>query len=138
MSSVDRLIKASKSNGPKRRSLLPSSTNSSHNVSAMSMSNSTLEQLSFSNSKLNLAQNELQACETHLTEKERMLVQMRENALVGGLKARCKALVECGWKWAEVGKAGLKELDSSASSGSPGEFTFANLLQIRLLLANMI
>ncbi|KAI5116636.1 hypothetical protein M0805_002399 [Coniferiporia weirii] len=107
---VDRLIKASKSN-PKRRSIISSGLNGSPSASAPSSSTPTLDQLSFNNSKLNLAQNELKACEIHLNEKERILTQMRETVLLGGLKARCKALVECGWKWSESGKVGIRALD---------------------------
>ena len=75
------------------------------------MKGHSLEHLAFSNSKLNLAQNELHACETHLSEKERILVQMREGAIIGGLKSRCKALAECGTRWEELGRMGLGALD---------------------------
>ena len=116
--SVDRLIKASKANNPKRRSLLSGSNQGSP---VLSGSYHALDQLVFSNSKLNLAQTELQACETHLTEKERMLAQMRESCIAGGLKMRCRALSECGLKWSEVGRIGLQALESTNSRGSFGE-----------------
>ncbi|KAL5531161.1 hypothetical protein ACEPAG_4037 [Sanghuangporus baumii] len=109
---VDRLIKASKTNNPKRRSLL-SSSGSNQGSPVFSGSHQSLDQLGFSNSKLNLAQTELQACETHLTEKERILAQMRESCIAGGLKMRCRALAECGLKWSEVGKIGLQALEST-------------------------
>ncbi|KAL5513458.1 hypothetical protein ACEPAH_3857 [Sanghuangporus vaninii] len=114
---VDRLIKASKTNNPKRRSLLsPSGNNQGSPV--FSGSHHSLDQLAFSNSKLNVAQTELQACETHLTEKERILAQMRESCIAGGLKMRCRALAECGSKWSEVGKLGLQALESTNSRSS--------------------
>ncbi|KAL5492714.1 hypothetical protein ACEPAI_4161 [Sanghuangporus weigelae] len=114
---VDRLIKASKTNNPKRRSLL-SSSGSNQGSPVFSGSHQSLDQLGFSNSKLNLAQTELQACETHLTEKERILAQMRESCITGGLKMRCRALAECGSKWSEVGKIGLQALESTNSRSS--------------------
>ena len=55
-------------------------------------------------------------------------MQMRESAIIGGLKIRCKALVECGWKWTEVGKAGLMVLDASSSRGSIGELCYLHKL----------
>ncbi|KAL5536628.1 hypothetical protein ACEPAF_451 [Sanghuangporus sanghuang] len=119
---VDRLIKASKTNNPKRRSLLsPSGNNQGSPV--FSGSHHSLDQLAFSNSKLNLAQSELQACETHLTEKERILAQMRESCIAGGLKMRCRALAECGSKWSEVGKIGLQALESTNSRSALGDGT---------------
>ena len=76
-----------------------------------------LEQLAFSNSKLNLAQNELQACEAHLADREKALAQMRENVVIKGLKGRCKAMVECGWKWGEMGKEGTRALEGLNMNG---------------------
>lgn len=36
---------------------------------------------------------------------------MREGAIIGGLKSRCKALAECGARWEELGRMGLGALD---------------------------
>jgi hypothetical protein len=63
--------------------------------------------------KLAAAQSELQACEAHLATKERELDVMRNAAILTGLGARCKALVECGWAWGEMGKEGLRALEST-------------------------
>jgi len=65
-------------------------------------------------SKLSAAQTELQACEQHLAMKERELENLRSSAIKTGLEARCKALVECGWTWGEMGKEGLRALESGA------------------------
>lgn len=37
---------------------------------------------------------------------------MRENAILKGLKGRCKALVECGKRWEEMGKESLRTLEN--------------------------
>lgn len=76
-----------------------------------------LEQLAFSNSKLNLAQNELQACEAFLADREKALGQMRENVVIKGLRGRCTAMVECGWKWGEMGKEGTRALEGLNMNG---------------------
>lgn len=62
-------------------------------------------------SKLANAQTELQACEAHLASKERELEFLRVNTMVGGLRSRCQALVECGWAWGEIGKDALRALE---------------------------
>lgn len=110
---VDRLIKASKSKDTKRRSLI-SGTGGSPTTSLFSASSSStaLEQLAFTNSKLNVAQSELQACETHLAEREQELAKMRQATIVKGLKGRCSALRDCGWKWEEMAKDALRALES--------------------------
>lgn len=101
--SVTRLIKASKNQKPTRDALLASSSSST---------------LSFVKpevpigSKLAAAQSELQACEAHLATKERELDVMRTVAVRTGLQARCKALVECGWTWGEMGKEALRALET--------------------------
>lgn len=104
--SVTRLIKLSKSQKPTRDSILASS------------STSTLTKLPEvqTSTKLAAAQSELQACEAHLATKERELDAMRNTAFVYGLSARCKALVECGWTWGEMGKEGLRALESMEGS----------------------
>lgn len=100
--SVTRLIKLAKSQKPTRDSLLASS------------SSSTLTKVPEvqTSTKLTSAQSELQACEAHLAAKERELDVMRNVAVKSGLSARCKALVECGWSWGEMGKEGLRALES--------------------------
>ncbi len=66
------------------------------------------------NVKLSHAQAELQACEAHLALKEQDLERVRVRAVIGGLKRRCKALVECGWIWGEKGKEALHALETSS------------------------
>jgi hypothetical protein len=79
-----------------------------------------------SSSKLSAAQAELQACETHLAAKEKELDERRVSAVRRGLEARCRAMVECGWKWGEMGREGLRALEvidgsSSVSNGTDGK-----------------
>jgi len=64
--------------------------------------------------KLSHAQAELQACEALLALKEQDLERVRVKAVIGGLKRRCKALVECGWMWGERGKEALRALETSS------------------------
>ncbi|KAF5376468.1 hypothetical protein D9615_008597 [Tricholomella constricta] len=115
---VTRLIKASKSSKPKpHRELLPqpSSSSSSLSLSSASVFSSPSLTASLLNSpKLSAAQAELQACETHLAAKERDLAVGRTNALREGLSLRCRALVECGWVWSEMGNEALRVLDGLA------------------------
>ncbi|KAK7682034.1 hypothetical protein QCA50_014998 [Cerrena zonata] len=99
---VTRLIKASKSQKSTRESILAASSSSStlsvkHEVQI--------------GSKLSAAQTELQACESHLAIKERQLDENRVSTIRTGLHLRCKAMVECGWAWGEMGKEGLRALD---------------------------
>lgn len=56
------------------------------------------------NKKLSSAQSELQACEAHLAEKERLLTVKREAVITEGLALRCQSLVECGRTWIEAGQ----------------------------------
>ena len=37
--------------------------------------------------------------------------KLRVSAVREGLQRRCRAMVECGWKWGEMGKEGLRALD---------------------------
>ena len=99
---VTRLIKASKSQKSTRDSILGASSSSS----TLSMKHEV--QIG---SKLSAAQTELQACEAHLAIKERELDEMRVSTIRTGLQFRCKAMVECGWVWGEMGKEGLRALD---------------------------
>ncbi|PPQ68991.1 hypothetical protein CVT26_001925, partial [Gymnopilus dilepis] len=57
------------------------------------------------------AQAELQACENHLATKERELALKRCATVRDGLGLRIRALMECGWVWAEVGKQALQVLE---------------------------
>lgn len=63
--------------------------------------------------KLSAAQAELQACEAHLAARERELDERRASAVGEGLSARCKAMIECGWAWGEMGKEGLRALETA-------------------------
>lgn len=121
--SVTRLIKASKSQKPNKDSLLQSP--SSSNLSVLSGSSgghpshsyTPLHSLNLS-SKLSAAQSELQACEAQLAAKERQLEAAREEAVREGLRARCTAMVECGWAWGEMGKEGLRAIEDMFSQGT--------------------
>jgi hypothetical protein len=76
-----------------------------------------------SSSKLTAAQSQLQVCEAHLAVKEKELNELQISTVQCGLEARCKAMVECGWNWGEMGKEGLRALegvDSSALNGIDG------------------
>ena len=97
---VTRLIKASKQQKPTREALISGSGSSSSLV------------FGEGSSKLNVAQSELQACEAQLANKERELEVLRLNTLRVGLHARCTAMVNCGWSWGEMGKEGLRALES--------------------------
>ena len=63
-------------------------------------------------SKLNVAQSELQACETQLANKEKELEALRLGTIREALSARCTAMVECGWLWSQMGEEGLRALGS--------------------------
>ncbi|TDL24356.1 hypothetical protein BD410DRAFT_719841 [Rickenella mellea] len=95
---VTRLIKAS--------NIKPTSLNRNSFIGVTSSTYSTNN-----SSKLDLAQSELQACETHLASRERDLQALRALALSRGLKGRCTAMSECGWQWNEAGKEGLRALE---------------------------
>ncbi|KAI0701292.1 hypothetical protein BC835DRAFT_1323192 [Cytidiella melzeri] len=105
---VTRLIKLSKSQKSTRDSILASSSSST-------ITSTKLPEVQTS-TKLAAAQSELQACEAHLATKERELDGMRNAAVTSGLSARCKALVECGWAWGEMGKEGLRAIESLEGS----------------------
>ncbi|KAI0260343.1 hypothetical protein BC834DRAFT_1044639 [Gloeopeniophorella convolvens] len=104
---VTRLIKLSKNQKPTRDSFIGTL---SGDLSQTSL-NSISVPGAFS-SKLGAAQAELQACEGHLAAKEKELDELRLTAVRRGLDARCKAMVECGWSWGEMGKEGLRALEA--------------------------
>ncbi|KAI0700265.1 hypothetical protein C8T65DRAFT_658093 [Cerioporus squamosus] len=110
---VTRLIKASKQQKPTRDSM-----NGSPSGSSLSIPKREVEV----GQKMSVAQAELQACEAHLAVKEQELNAFRTNTIRSGLQARCKAMVECGWAWGEMGKEGmraLETLDMPNGHGSP-------------------
>lgn len=124
---VTRLIKASKHQKPTRDALLATSGSSS----SLSFVKPEVQ----IGSKLASAQGELQACEAHLASKERELDMMRTVAVRTGLQARCKALVECGWQWGEMGKEGLRALEMlempegmNGNAHSPNELPYSKPL----------
>ncbi|KZT01977.1 uncharacterized protein LAESUDRAFT_444402 [Laetiporus sulphureus 93-53] len=110
--SVNRLIKASKQTKPMRDSVLSTSG------SASSL-NFVKPEVTMG-PKMNAAQTELQACEAHLAQKEHELEHLRVTAICSGLQARCKAMVECGWAWGEMGKEGLRALDGMRAPNGNG------------------
>ena len=106
---VTRLIKASKSSQkPARDTSSMLGGTSSPSGSSLNVTKPEVQV----GAKLAGAQSELQACEAHLAEKERELDVMRLAAVRSGLSTRCKALVECGWAWGEMGKEGLRALEA--------------------------
>lgn len=114
--SVGRLVKAS-SKRTSRDSVLgmslspPSTTVQDPNTSTATPGNTPA---GGGNVKLGHAQAELQACEAHLVLKEQELERVRVKAVIGGLRRRCTALVECGWIWGEKGKEALRTLETSS------------------------
>ncbi|KAI9065732.1 hypothetical protein FKP32DRAFT_1590291 [Trametes sanguinea] len=111
---VTRLIKASKQQKPNRDSVLSGSPSGS----SLSVSKPEVHV----GQKLSAAQAELQACEAHLAAKEQELNVFRIHTIKSGLQARCKAMVECGWAWGEMGKEGIRALDTldmANGHGSP-------------------
>ncbi|KAF9467483.1 hypothetical protein BDZ94DRAFT_1155604 [Collybia nuda] len=119
---VTRLIKASKSHkAPKERDrdsigMQPHQFPSSSDLSLRS--DFTGPRSDFSglpaiptSAKLTAAQAELQACEAHLAAKERELAARRSSAVREGLSVRCRAMVECGWIWGEMGREALRVLE---------------------------
>ncbi|KAH7918637.1 hypothetical protein BV22DRAFT_980218, partial [Leucogyrophana mollusca] len=104
---VTRLIKLSKSaKPPKDRD--PARPLSFHASASFSSLPSTTS--STAHTKLAQAQAELQACEAHLAAKEQELDRARTATARDGLAARCRALIDCGWVWREMGKDGLRTL----------------------------
>ncbi|TFK51259.1 hypothetical protein OE88DRAFT_1699706 [Heliocybe sulcata] len=104
---VTRLLKASKPRKSNRDSLA--------SIRA-SMSETSL----LPSGKQASAQVELQACEAQLSAKEKELEQVRLDLLRRGLEVRCKALVQCSTRCADMGRDALKALDSiSAGTYKP-------------------
>ncbi|KAF8509481.1 hypothetical protein JB92DRAFT_2946120 [Gautieria morchelliformis] len=97
---VTRLLKVSQKVKSPPPSLLHAAPDSSSNVSFPTL-----------NSKITVAQTELQACESHLAESERELERHRLLAIGQGLKLRCEALVQCGRVWGEMGRRALSMVD---------------------------
>lgn len=119
---MTRLIKLSKHQKPTRDTFIGTLGSSVGDASQISLNSFT--SATASSSKLGAAQAELQACETHLAAKERELDERRVSAVRRGLEARCKAMVECGWNWGEMGKEGLRALEgieSAAANGIDGQ-----------------
>jgi hypothetical protein len=119
--SVTRLIKLSKNQKPTRDSFIGTLGSSVGEASQISLNSFTSP--GATPSKLGAAQAELQACEAHLATKEKELDELRISAIRRGLEARCKAMVECGWNWGEMGKEGLRALegiDGLAPNGPDG------------------
>ena len=108
---VTRLIKVSKSSKSARDSrsslIVPSGSTS---FTSLPSTNSTAH--GSSSTKLLHAQEELRACEAHLTTKELELEARRISTAREGLGARCRALIDCGCAWSEMGKEGLRALES--------------------------
>lgn len=118
--SVTRVLKASKHEKPPkdkdRTSALSRRTSISHpprfaSESSLSLS---IDHSSYSPSslqtstKLENAQAELRACETHLTVKEAELEVARVIAIRDGLRIRCDAFIDCGRAWVDMGQKGIR------------------------------
>lgn len=101
---VTRLIKASKQQKPARDSVLSGSPSGS----VLSITKPEVQV----GQKLSAAQSELQACEAHLASKEQELNVFRTHTIKSGLQARCRVMAECGWAWGEMGKEGIRALDT--------------------------
>ncbi|KAI0738218.1 hypothetical protein C8Q80DRAFT_1222531 [Daedaleopsis nitida] len=111
---VTRLIKATSKQRPTRDSMLGSSPSGS----SLSIPKAEVQL----GHKMSIAQAELQACEAQLAAKEQELHAFRLQTIRTGLHARCKAMVECGWAWGEMGKEGIRALDilhTPNGQGSP-------------------
>ena len=115
---MTRLIKLSKNQKPTRDSFIGTLGSANGDVSQISLDSFTPAVAS--SSKLGAAQSELQACESHLAAKEKELDQLRISTVQRGLQARCKAMVECGWNWGEMGKEGLRALEGMESAPAHG------------------
>ncbi|KAG1824924.1 uncharacterized protein BJ212DRAFT_1524718 [Suillus subaureus] len=117
---ITRLIKVSKSSkttrDPRSSLVLPSGSTS---FTSLPSTNSTLH--GSSNTKLLQAQEELRACENHLATKELELEALRISIAREGLGARCRALIDCGWAWGEMGKEGLRALQSLNAPSPDGK-----------------
>ena len=113
---MTRLIKASKSQKPTRDSILGGGSTSG---SSLSIPKPEVQV----GQKLSVAQAELQACEAHLAAKEQELNAFRTHTIRVGLQARCGAMVECGWRWGEMGKEGMRALETLDASAVNGHGT---------------
>lgn len=112
---VIKLSKAQKSGRDSRSSFILHPGGSSASFSSLpSTTNST--SIGSASSKLAHVQAELQACESHLADKERELAVRRISVVREGLGARCRALIDCGWVWSKMGKQGLHALQSLSGS----------------------
>lgn len=114
---MTRLIKLSKNQKPTRDSFIGTLGSPVGEMSSQTSLNS-FASAGPASSKLSAAQAELQACEAHLAAKEKDLDERRISAVRRGLEVRCKAMVECGWNWGEMGKEGLRALEEIDGSGS--------------------
>lgn len=122
---MTRLIKLSKNQKPTRDSFIGTLGSSVGEASQISLNSFT--SAGASPSKLGTAQAELQACEAHLAAKEKELDDLRVSAVRRGLEVRCKAMVECGWNWGEMGKEGLRALEgieNAAANDLDGQWCF--------------
>jgi hypothetical protein len=126
---VTRLIKASKSHKPARdRDRDAPQPNHFPSSSDLSLrSDFSAPPALPTSAKLSAAQAELQACESHLANKERELAARRSSAVRDGLSVRCRAMVECGWVWGEMGREALRVLENmSDESGEHWTYSFAS------------
>jgi hypothetical protein len=128
---VTRLIKLSKNQKPTRDSFIGTLGSSVGGASQISLNSFT--SAGASPSKVGAAQAQLQACEAHLAAKEKELDERRVSAVRRGLEIRCKAMVECGWNWGEMGKEGLRALEgieNAAANGLDGQWRFVLFSQL--------
>ena len=51
----------------------------------------------------------------------------RAHTVRAGLHARCKAMVECGWAWGEMGKEGMRALESLDVANGHGASHFCRI-----------
>ncbi|KAL4072111.1 hypothetical protein J3A83DRAFT_2974547 [Scleroderma citrinum] len=121
VTSVIKLSRSRKS-GQNARSSFILHPGGSSSFSSLPSTNSTIT--GAAGSKLAQAQVELQACERHLAEKERELAIRRISVLREGLGGRCRALIDCGWIWGEMGKQGLRALQSLSTDASDPRAAF--------------
>ncbi len=118
---VTRLIKASKSSQkPARDTSSMLGGTSSPSGSSLNVTKPEVQV----GQKLSVAQGELQACEAHLAAKEQELSAFRAHTIRSGLEARCKAMVECGWAWGEMGKEGMRALEGLDTANGHGASHF--------------
>ncbi|KAI6115747.1 hypothetical protein EV401DRAFT_2210762 [Pisolithus croceorrhizus] len=120
---VIKLSKAQKSGRDSRSSFIMHPGGSSASFSSLPSTANSIT-IGSASSKLAHAQAELQACESHLADKERELAVRRISVVREGLGARCRALIDCGWVWGEMGKQGLRALQSLSGSLSESREPF--------------